>query len=434
MQVKVDKLSKLERKMNVTIPGNSVDEKVTVRLNELSKTISLKGFRKGKVPVAIVERKYGKDVRYEVVEKIMRETLFEALSKEKLVPAGTPKVEPKSMEAGKPFEYEALFEIYPDVRVGKYDKIKLTKRTSKITAKDVDDVLEKLRKQHATWKVVDRKSKAGDQLTIDFEGRVKGELFDGGTAEGFKIELGAGRMLADFEKSLLGVKTGDKISAKVKFPKDYHSSDLSGKKAEFAITVHEVAEPELPEFNDELAKTLGMKEGGIDALKKDVRRNLQREAEQESESQFKEALLGEIVKANPLELPKVLIEQEIDRLQKQAKDQMAASSQSAGDLPRDRFEDDARRRVALGLLLNEAIKQADMKADVGAVRKKVEEFAGRYGSPEEVIQWYYADKQRLSEVESLVLEEEILKRICDEAAIAEKQVSYEELMKKGERK
>ncbi len=436
MQVSIEETSNLGRKLTVIVPAEEIDKKTMGKLEQLKGEVKLKGFRPGKIPTDVMKQRFGKSARSEIIGEAIQRSYVDALTEQKLKPAGyphiEPKVDPREADFGEPLEYTATFEVFPEFEIKALDDEKLEKQQSEVVDADVNEMLEKLRKQQAEWSEVDRAAQDGDQLEIDFTGTIKGEVFDGGSAKDFKFELGMGSMLDDFEKPLQGAKVGDKVNFKVKFPKDYSDEGVAGKKAEFEVTVHKVLESKLPELNDEFCAKLGVKEGGVKELTADLKKNMEQQLKQTIEQKFKADVFNKLIELNPIELPNALVDDEIQRLQKQMKQQYAqytgAKADDLPDAPREEFEEEARRRVSLGLLISEFIKKHEIKADEKQVEEKLKQFSAGHEKPEEVINWIKQNKQYLSEIEAQVLEEMALVKLQEQLTINEKKVSFDELM------
>jgi len=431
MQTEVKKLDGLKYELTVTLPAEEVKKAYEKRLKEVSKEAKISGFRPGKVPVDVVEKQFGKGLRDEVAGNLMQSSFEEAVTSNELVIAGQPNVRPGELVNDQPFEYVATFETYPKIELKDLDGVKLDKATAEVSDDDVAKMLEKIQKQQAEWIEVDRVSANGDRVIIDFDGFLEGEAFEGGSAKEFALELGSKQMIPGFEEGLIGTKAKDEKKIEVTFPKEYPVEKLAGQKTTFEITVHKVEEPKLPELDDELAKKAGI-EDGIDALKAEVRKGMERELKQMLDSQIKTQVLDKLIELNPIDIPDALLELEIKSLQQMARQQMA--QQMGGkelpdiDLPREPYIEQATKRVTLGLLLAEVIKLHDIKVNGDLVRTKVEEIAQAYGKPDEVVAWYYNNKQMLSEVEALVVEDQAIEKLTEKAAIKEQSSNYDEVV------
>ena len=429
MQVSVETTSGLERRMTVGIPADRIENEVNKRLQQTAKRARVDGFRPGKVLMSVIRKRFGASAHQEVIGEVIQSSFYEAIMQEKLNPAGAPSVEPKSMEAGKDFEYVATFEVYPEVTLAGFEAISVERPESEVTEADVDTMLETLRKQNTRFEAVERAAENGDQVTIDFVGKIDGEAFQGGTANGTNLVLGSGRMIPGFEEGLVGAKAGDSLTLKVTFPEDYQNLDLAGKAAEFETTVQAVAAPALPELNDEFFAQFGVNEGGLEGFRAEVRKNMERELRQAIKTKVKGQVMDGLLKTNTVEVPKALISNEIDRLREQAVQQFGGANIQASQLPAELFEEQAKRRVSLGLIVAEVVKQNDIKPDNDRVRAMVEELASAYQEPEQVVNWYYQNEQQLGEIQSVVLEEQVVDTVLQKAQVTDKKVAYEEAVK-----
>ncbi|GGE50699.1 trigger factor [Halopseudomonas oceani] len=429
MQVSVETTSGLERRMTVGIPADRIENEVNKRLQQTAKRARVDGFRPGKVPMSVIRKRFGASAHQEVIGEVIQSSFYEAVMQEKLNPAGAPSVEPKSMEAGKDFEYIATFEVYPEVTLAGFETISVERPESEVTDADVDTMLETLRKQNTRFEAVERAAENGDQVTIDFVGKIDGEVFQGGTANGTNLVLGSGRMIPGFEEGLVGAKAGDSLTLNVTFPEDYQNLDLAGKAAEFETTVQAVAAPALPELNDEFFAQFGVNEGGLEGFRAEVRKNMERELRQAIKTKVKGQVMDGLLNTNTVEVPKALISTEIDRLREQAVQQFGGANIQASQLPAELFEEQAKRRVSLGLIVAEVVKQNDIKPDNDRVRAMVEELASAYQEPEQVINWYYQNEQQLGEIQSVVLEEQVVDTVLQKAQVTDKKVAYEEAVK-----
>ncbi|MCF6338913.1 MAG: trigger factor [Gammaproteobacteria bacterium] len=430
MQVSVETTSGLERRMTVIVPKENIDGEVQKRLKDLAGRVKIDGFRPGKVPFSVVRQKFSGQVSQEVMGEVMQNSFYEAVLQEKLRPAGAPLIEPG--DAKEEFEFTATFEVYPEFEVTGLDKIKIERPVVDIGDADIDKMLETIRKQRRTWGEVDRAGQEGDQLTIDFVGTLDGEEFQGGTATQVPLELGSKRMIPGFEEQLMGAKTGQELTLDVTFPEDYHAKDLAGKAVKFATTVLKVEEPVLPELTDEFAVEFGVKEGGLDALKQQVRKNMQRESEQAITMRVKEQVFDGLMGLELLVIPKALVDSEIEVLVKQRQQDMQQYGAPVQDVDPAQFETQAQRRVSLGLILAEVIKENDITVPPTRLREAVEKMAASYERPEELVKYYYGDKDRLKEVENVTLEEMAVEHIVSQASVSDKNTSFDALMNPGQ--
>ena len=430
MQVSVEVLSGLERRITVGVPAEQVETEVDKRLQQLSRTQRLPGFRPGKLPMKVVQQRWGDAVRRDVWGDVMQRSFYEAVTKENLNPAGNPRIEPKTMEAGKDVEYVATFEVYPEFNVQGLDKIEVEKPKTEVTDADLDTMLETLRKQRASWTVVDRSAKDGDQVTIDFVGTVDGVAFEGGTANGVKVVLGSNQMIPGFEEGLVGASANSEVELNVTFPEDYGNADLAGKAAVFKVVVKSVSEQVLPALDDAFVAQFGISEGGVDALRTEVRKNMQRELNQVIKNKVKAQVMDGLLKQNEVQVPQALIDGEVERLRQQANRElgMATRKKELPELPASLFTEQAKRRVSLGLIVGEIIRANELKADGAKVRAAVEELASAYETPSEVVNWYYSNQRELAQMEAIVLEEQVVDFVLGKAQVTEKETKFDEVM------
>jgi len=433
MQVSVETTQGLERRLTITVSADSVDTAVKGRLQQLAKTQRINGFRPGKVPVSVIKKRFGQAVRQEVAGDVMQRHFYEAVMKEKITPAGMPTFELIKDVDGQELEFVATFEVYPEVKVAGLDKIKVEKPVVEITDKDLDAMMKTLQTQHASWKEVKRKAKKDDKVTINFVGTIDGEEFDGGKAEDFPLELGKSRMIPGFEKPLVGAKTGDEVVSEVTFPDDYHAEALKGKNASFAITVTKVEGLDLPKVDDEFSKLFGVEEGGVEALKAEVKKNMQRELDQTLKAAVKENVIAGLLENNQLDLPKALVDQEIDALRQQAKQRFEQQGKGGDipELPADLFIDNAKRRVSIGLLLGEVIKDNKLEADEAKVTQLIETAASAYEDPQEVVEYYQSNTELKQQMQNLALEEQAIEVILEKAKVKEVKKAFDEIMNKN---
>ncbi len=429
MQVSVETTDGLERKLTITVPSDRVDSVINARLEEAAKTIRLNGFRKGKVPLKVVKNKFGSGVRQEVVGELMSQTYYEAISQEGLRPAGQPRIEPAVMEEGQDLEFTAVFEIYPEVQLPDFSRISAEKLVADVTDNDIDEMIETLRKQRQTWEEIEKEAAEKDMVNIDYVGKKDGEEFEGGKAAGQSLVIGAGRMIPGFEEGLIGKRAGDSFTLPLTFPEEYQNKDLAGADVEFDFTVNSVSEEKLPDVDDEFFKSFGVEDGGLDAFKAEVTKNMQREMKTASRNKLKTAVMNALLDLVKLDSPTALVDQEIQQLKQQMMQQMGGGQNTnPGQLPDEIFKKEAQRRVKLGLVLGEVMKAENIQADPVKVREAVEEVAATYESPEEVVNWYYSNAEQLSAIESDVVEDQIFDHIIEAADVAEKTVSYQEVI------
>ena len=427
MQVTVESTGTLERRMRVELPAASIEKEVDSRLKSVGRTAKIKGFRPGKIPPKVVRHRYGKQIRREVLSDLMQKSYTDAVVQENLNPAGGPQIEPDNSAGGDIFAYVATFEVMPEVELKGLDKIKVDKPDVKIRDKDLDGMIDKLRRQKATWTEVGRGSAEDDRVTIDFTGRFKGKPIDGGQGKQVPVILGGGQMLPDFEKALYGIKAGDEKSFGVKFPKDYNAEELAGKKVDFSVTAHRVEEIVLPPLDDTLAGLFNVKEGGLSQLRQDVRENMQREADQKIKAELREQVLDRLLEANPIEIPKTLKNQEMHELQHQAMRHLGVDDHDKAP-PIENFAKAAEKRVRLGLLVRQLITDQKLTLDEALVRDHVEEMCAGYEKAAEMVELYVNDPQVRQQVEPMVLEQMAIDWLMDNGTVKLKKITFTEYM------
>ena len=432
MQVSVETLKGLERKVTISVPTEKVEEEVNQRLKNLARKAKVDGFRPGKVPMHVVVNRYSDSVRQEVARDMVQSTLYEALKTNELVPAGSPFVDPEQVELGKDFRYTAVFEVFPEIQVKELNQAEVDVIHATVKDADVNVMLDKLREQNKDWNEVSRAVAMGDKVTIDFEGYLDGELFEGGSAEDYELVLGSGAMIPGFEEGLIGIKKAKPSDVKVNFPADYGHKDLAGKEAVFKITVKKVLEGQLPALDEAFAEKFNIKEGGVEALTKDIKQNMERELERRVSSMNREKAFDKLLDVNPFDLPKALVDQEIEHLKHEMYHRVFGHEHSDNeqipDFPRALFEEQANRRVHLGLLFSEYVKKHEMKVDQARVDAMIEKFASAYESPEELRSWYQGNKERLAEIDALVMEEMVADKILEDAKKIKTKMEYDAVM------
>jgi len=432
MQVSVESTQGLERVLTITVAAETFDKEFDNRIRHLSKTQRVDGFRPGKVPASVIAKRFGAAVEQEVGGEIMQRNFYEAIVAEKLNPAGAPAVAPLARKKGEDFVFTATFEVYPEVTLAPLDKLAVETVTADIADKDLDNMLVTLQKQHAEWKEVKRKSKKDDQVTVDFEGSIDGEVFEGGKAEGFQIILGSDRMIPGFEKGIIGHKTGEEFDIEVTFPEDYHAEQLKGKTATFAINLTKVENQILPEFTEDFVKKFGVESGDLEALKVDVKKNMQRELDQVLKNTAKDNVLTALVENNEIEVPKALIDSEVNVLRKQAMERYGQQMdpKNLPELPAELFTEQAEKRVKVGLLLGEVIKTNEIKVEQDKVTQLIETAASSYENPAEVVEYYKNNKELMQNMENVALEEQAVDFIIEKAKVTSVKKSFDEVMNK----
>ncbi|MBI2312144.1 MAG: trigger factor [Betaproteobacteria bacterium] len=433
MQTSMENLSSLERRLSISVPQNEIEAEVETRLKRLARTVKLHGFRPGKVPFKIVAQTYGPQVRQEVLGDTVQRSFSEAVREQNLKVAGMPRFEAGSAEsASGHFQYTATFEVYPEVVLADLSAAIVERPATQVTGQDVENTLEILRKQRVVFEPVERTAAGGDQAVISYVGTLEGKEFEGGKGTEVPVVLGEGRLLADFESQLTGMKSGDSKSFELTFPADYHGKDVAGKTAKFEVTVTRVAAPKLPELDAEFAKSLGIGDGDLGKMRGEVRANLERELKRRIESKVKEQVMDALLKSATVELPKALVEMEIGRLAQGARHDLEARGLKAEglELPPQLFEEQAKRRVGLGLVIAELVKAHSLQAKPEQVRAVVEDFAQSYEQPTDVVRWYYSQPERLNEAEALVLEQNVVAWVLEKAKVVDKAVPFDDLMRK----
>lgn len=432
MQANLETLGQLERRLSIAVPMSEIEGEVETRLKKLTRTVKMHGFRPGKVPLKVVAQQYGPQVRQEVLGDTLEKTFGEAVKEQNLRVAGYPKFEAKPLgQDAQQFEYSATFEVYPEITLGDISGVKIERPVLEVSEQDVDKTLEVMRKQRVTYESVQRAAQEGDRVTMDYRGTIDGTEFAGGAAQNQQVVLGEGRLLPDFEKQLPGMQAGDSKTFELRFPDDYHGKDVAGKTAAFEVKVSEVAGPKLPEIDAEFAKSLGVADGDLGKLRQEVRANLEREVKNRLKARVKDKAMQALIDTTQIDVPKSLVGMEVDRLQQSTRQDLAARGVKVTDdtpLPRDLFEQQAQRRVTLGLILAEIVKAHQLQPKPEQVRSVVEEQAQSYERPEEVVRWFYQSPERLRDIESLVLEDNVVDWVLKTAKVEDAPVAFDELM------
>jgi trigger factor len=429
MQVSIESGEGLERRMTVELPAERVDQEIDKRLKHIAKTAKMAGFRPGKVPLSVVRRQYSDQVRQEVFGELVQSSYFEALSSEKLQPAGNPTIEPLDKEPGEGMAYTAVFEVLPEIELSDLSAVTIKRPKVEVTDQDLQEMIERLRKQRTTWNEVDRAAADGDTVTMNFKGYIDGELFEGGSAEDAPLVLGSGAMIEGFEDGLIGAAAGDNRTLEVKFPENYRAEKLAGKPATFEVEVTKVSEPALPEVDEEFIKAFGVTEGGVDAFQAEIRSNMEREAEEKIRNNLKEQAMDALLEQNTIDIPQAMVQQEAQALLEQTKANMAQGGHSANlELPTELFEEQAKRRVSLGLIIAEVVKANDIQLDEARVRSRVEELAQSYEQPQEVIDYYYSNQQQLAGMQNMVIEEQVVDWVLEQAQVEDETTVFSDLM------
>lgn len=432
MQTNLETLGRLERRLSIAVPVAEINSEVENRLKRLSRTVKMDGFRPGKVPFKVVAQQFGWQVRQEVLGATLEKSFGEAVKQRNLRVASYPKFEAKPLaEGASEFEYSATFEVYPEIAVGDVSQVTITRLRLEVGEAEVDKTIEIMRRQRATFDAVERAAENGDRLTISYRGTVDNQEFSGSSAQDYVVVLGGGRLLPDFDKQLIGMNAGEARTFELRFPDDYHGKDVAGKTARFAVTVTKVEGPKLPALDAELAKSLGVADGDLSKMRSEVKANLEREVRTRLRNRVKEQVMQALLDVTRIEVPKTLVDLEIQRLQKLARTDLAARGIQVKDdmpLPAEVFEKQAERRVRLGLILAEVVKAKNLYARPEQVRSVVEEQAQSYERPEEVVKWFYQSPERLRDIESAVVEENVVAWVGATAKVEDRKIAFDELM------
>ncbi len=435
METTLETLEGLERRLTLTVPVAGIEAEVAKRLQRLSRSVKMDGFRPGKAPMKMIQSRYGAEVRGEVLGEALQRRFFESVQQQDLKVAGYPRFEPaEAAEGAAEIAFRATFEVFPEVRIGDVGQIKLSRPVVEVADADVDRTLDILRKQRLHYHSVDRAAREGDRVHIDYAGTVDGQPFQGGEAKDFPLILGEGRTLKDFEGPLSDMKAGETKTIEVNFPEDYFAKEMAGKKAVFEVTLKSVHEPHLPEVDEAFAQSMGIHEGGVAKLREEIAENLRREAKRRIQTRLKEQVMDGLIGVTPFEVPKGLVAIEAQALMERAMEDLKQRGMRAEDirLGESVFEPQARRRVQLRLLLNELARTQQITAGDEQVRALVEEFAQSYENPAEVVAWYYGNPERLREAQTLVLEDNIVGWVLDKAQVTDEAISMETLMGKAQ--
>jgi trigger factor len=427
MQVSVESISKLERRMQVQVPAERVTNEIAARLKKLSRTARLNGFRPGKAPLTVIRRQFGEQVHREVIGELLQSSFAEAVSEKQLSPAGNPRIEPQSIGEGQDLKYIATFEVFPEVSLQPMESLELERISAEVTEPDVDAMVERLRKQQLKYAQVERPAANGDKVTIDFLGKIDGTEFTGGKGENIAIVLGEARMLPELERGLVGAAPGEHRDITVNFPADYRATDLAGKLAVFSTQIKTVEAPALPELDEEFCRSFGVTEGGIPKLREDVAANMRRELEQNLRNRNKTAVMEKLYQANPIDVPNALLEAQVRDMQVDAMRRAGTKDVSQAP-PREPLVEPARRRVALGLIINDVIRREKLVVDPKRANERLDEMVGAYGDPVALKRAYQQNADAMRQVESLALEDQVVDWILEHAKVRETVSSFKEVM------
>ena len=430
MQVSVETTGALERRIEVSVPRERIDQAVDERLKRVSRTAKLKGFRPGKVPFKVVKQQFGAQVRQEVLSDLMQSSFAEAVTQEKLNPAAGPRIEPISVGPDTDLKYRATFEVFPEIELKGVEGIAVVRPAATVTDADVDAMVLNLREQRPRFDAVERDSREGDRVTMDFEGQIDGGAFEGSKGDNVAVLLGGGRMLKDFETGITGMKADERKQIDVPYPADYHNAALAGKVARFDVHVKKVEEKKLPELDDEFCSEYGVLEGGIEQLRKEVRDNMERELSENIRARLKQQVMDGLLAANPVEVPQGLVDAQVREMQIDAARRMGAREASQVPPP-EPFVEGARKRVALGLLVGELIKSRGLKLDRARVDARLDDLAASYPDPEQVIKAYRQNADALRQVENMVLEDQVVDLLLEHASTTDQPATFKDVMNFG---
>jgi len=436
MQPEVEVLNGLGRRIHLQISVADVEKEVQAQLRQVARTANIQGFRPGKAPISVIERRHGPGIRYDVINSELAKAFDAATEETGLRIAGSPTIESNEEETNEEtLVFSATFEVYPEIELPELAQLEVSRAVTEVGAEELEKTIEILRKQRATFEPEDgRKAQEGDRVTLDFTGKIDGEVFEGGSSEDFSFVLGEGRMLPEFEQATIGMAAGEEKTFDLTFPEDYGGEEVAGKTAQFEIKVTEVAQQQLPEFDEEMARTLGQEDGDIESLKKDIQANIEREVKARTDNRTKQSVMDALLGAVSFDIPEALVEREIEQRIAAARaelEQRGMPNAKDMDLPADIFREEAERRVRLGLLLAELVEQEKLEVKAEQVRERIEEFAQNYEQPEEVVTYYLSDPQRRSEVEAIVLEDNVVQHVLEHAKVEDETVDFDQLMERN---
>jgi trigger factor len=433
MTVTVETLEKLERKITLTLPADVIQSEVAKRLKRLARDVKMDGFRPGKVPMNVVAQRYGYSVHYEVMNDKVGEAFASAAGEAKLRVAGQPQITEKEGAPEGQLAFDAVFEVFPEVKIADLSTAEVDKVSTEVSDAAIDRTLDILRKQRRSFaqRAADQAATDGDRVTIDFAGKIDGEAFEGGKAEGFQFIVGDGQMLKEFEDAVRGMKSGESKTFPLPFPADYHGKDVAGKTADFLVTVNKIEAAHLPDVDEALAKSLGIADGTVDGLRADIKKNLEREVKLRVLARNKQAAMDALVAKSELDLPKSVVQSEIDRLVEGARadlKQRGVKDADKAPIPAELFQEQAERRVRLGLVVAELVRTHELHAKPEQIKAHIDELASSYEKPADVIRWYTSDNRRMAEIESVVIENNVTDYVLSKATVTDKAIGFDELM------
>lgn len=433
MAVTVETLEKLERKITLSLPVTAIQSEVDVRLKKLARTVKMDGFRPGKVPMNVVSQRYGYSVQYEVMNDKVGEAFAMAANEAQVRVAGQPRISEKEGAPAGELTFDAIFEVYPQVVLGDLSGAEVEKLSAEVSDAAIDKTIDILRKQRRTFaqRPADAAAIEGDRVTVDFEGKVDGEVFSGGKAEDFQFLVGEGQMLKEFEEAVSGMKNGESKTFPLAFPADYHGQDVAGKTADFMVTVKKIEAAHLPEVNEALAKSLGIADASVEGLRADIRKNLEREVKFRLQGRNKQAAMNVLVEKAELDLPQSVVQNEVERLKEGARadlKQRGIKDADKAPIPDEIFRPQAENRVRLGLVVAELVRTNQLHATPEQIKAHIDELAASYEKPADVVRWYYGDNRRMAEVESIVIENNVTAFVLSQVQVSEKAISFDDLM------
>jgi trigger factor len=430
MQVSVESTGALERRMEVSVPKEQIEQAVAERLQKVSRTAKLKGFRPGKAPIKVIRQQFGAQVRQEVLSDLMQQSFARAVTEAKLTPAAGPRIEPISSAPGADLKYRAVFEVIPEIALDNVDGLEIDRPVAEVTQADIEAMVQNLREQRPSFTAVERESREGDRVTMDFKGLINGQAFEGSKGDDVAVILGSGRMLKDFETGILGVKAGEQRQISVPYPAEYHNKDLAGQAADFTVQVKKVEEKQLPPHDDAFCLEYGVTEGGIERLLAEVADNMRRELADNVRSRLKQQLFDRLLAANPVEVPNALVQQQVRDMQMDTARRMGAKEASQVP-PAEPFVEPARRRVALGMLVNELVKSRNLQLDRAKVDARLADLAATYPDPDAIMAAYRQNPDAMRQVEGMVLEDQVVDYLLARAKVNDQPSSFKELMNFG---
>ena len=431
MQVSVETMGGLERRLKISVEAESFESEITTKLKETSRRIKLPGFRPGKVPLKEVRRRFGPAVRAEVAQEIMQSSYMDAVNQEELSPAGAPELDIVNIDLGADLEFTATFEIFPSIEIADLSGVKIKQPVAEVQTEDLETMISRLQEQRKEWIDLDQgsKSEQGHRITVDFIGKMDGEEFEGGTGQEVQIELGSGQMIEDLEKGLIGLSAGESVTIPVTFPDDYQAENLKGKAAEFEVSVRKLEEPKIPPLDESFFKLFGVDDDDVEAFRAKIRENMENEIDQSSKGQVKRQVMDQLFELHDFSTPKALIERECDVLRDQMMQQLQMPVKPDTDpLPSELFKDEAEKRVRVGLIINEIVSAENLSADSDKVRERIETIAQPYDQPEQIINFYYGNEQQLQQVEMAVLEDTVIDHILAQVNVEKLGSNYDDVV------